>query len=137
MAQYSAYSDIKIGASVVGLGAVTDLQYGGVNAGCPPPTTRFQQFAKVRETADGNVRGLGKPTITWTFRHVPFAAINALRDLLTDPNMSGTIYIASPDKDGNIQNWACVAQWPLPPADYESFAHWDDLALTFKRCVQQ
>ena len=137
MAQYSAYSDIKIGPSVGGLVAVISLQYSGSDAGAPPPSTRFQQFAKVRETADGNLRGLGKPVIIWILRHMPYAAVQALRDQLTDPDMSGTVYIASPDKDGNIQNWECVAQWPLRPSSYEAFDYWEELTLTFKRCVQQ
>lgn len=137
MAQYSAYTDIKIGASVVGLVAVVDLTFSGSAAGCPPPRTSFQQFAELAETANGNLRGLGKPVIIWTFADIPYEAVNALRDQLTNPNMSGAIFLASPDKDMMIQNYAAVMQWPLEPASYVQFGRWEELVLTFKRCVVQ
>lgn len=137
MAAYSAYTDLKIGTSVGGLTAVTALTYSGAAANCPPPKVSFQQFAEVQEVANGNLRGLGKPIITWRLRHVPYKAVQALRDLITDPNLSGTIYIASPDKDGNIQNWQAVVQWPLDFTPYEAFDYWESLTLVFKRCVQQ
>ena len=138
MAQYTDYSDLTIGTTTGGMTAVTSLQYSGANAGCPPPKTRFQQFVRTRKTADGNLKGLGKPVIRWILDHVPYNAVNALRDLLTDPNPSGTMYITNPDKDGNIQTWECVMQWPADaPAEYEAFDYWERLVLTFERCVQQ
>lgn len=133
MAQYANYTDIKIGASVGGLVSVTTLGSGT----CPPPKTYFQQHAEVRETADGNVRGLGKPVIVWVFRNIPYAAVDALRDQMTDPDMSGARYIASPDKDMMMQNWAVVMQWPNEPSAYEAFDRWEELTIRFVRCIQQ
>jgi hypothetical protein len=138
MAQYAGYGDLKIGASVVGLTALSALTYSGSNANVPPPRTSFQECVQTKENSDGDVKKLGKPIITWDWPDgLHYAAWQALRDELTDPEMSGTRYIASPDKDGNIQNWACKMQWSSEPVQYSRFDYRTRLTIRFTRCVQQ
>jgi len=138
MGAYAGYGDLKIGASVASLTALSALTFSAANAQVPMPKTSFQEAAAFRETANGGVRKLGKPIIVWEWPNgLEYAAWQALRDQLTDPEMSGVIYIASPDKDGNIQNWACRMQWDQSPVAYEAFDHRARVVIRFTRCVQQ
>ncbi len=136
MAQYGSYGDIKIGASVVGPVAVIDLTYGGNPALCPPPKVRFAESVEVVEMADHSIKQLGNPTIIWEIGSPPINARRALRALIT-AGLSEDLFIASPDGDGEVQNWACTMHWPNDASGYLSFRFIDDLVLTFKNCVEQ
>lgn len=136
MAEYSAYTDIKIGVSVVALTSVTELQYSGEDALVPPPRTSFREAVEMPEIANGHVKLLGKPVIVWSFENITNLARKALRQFITS-GMSEDIYIASPDENGDMQNWACVMRWPEREPSYLAFRMIDSLEITFTNCVQQ
>jgi hypothetical protein len=137
MAQYNAYTDIKIGTSVGGLVAVTALTYSGDPANCQPPKTSFSEGVEFPKTADGGLKVLGRPIIVWAFEGgVHYTARKALRAFITS-GMSESLFIASPDQDGDIQNWSCVMNWPTDLPGYLSFEYIDSLEIVFDRCVQQ
>ena len=134
MAAYAGYEDLQIGASVVGLAALSSLASGTM----PMPKTSFQEAVVSRETANGQIKNLGKPVIVWEWPDgIDFTSWNALRDELSDPNPSGVRYISSPDKDGSMQNWKTVMQWDPGAYSLERFDFRARLTIRFTRCVEQ
>lgn len=132
MAAYSAYTDIKIGQTVGALTAVTGLG----SATCPPPRTQFVEAVEVAEMADHSIKALGNPVIIWTFANIKYAARAALRAYIVS-GLSDALFISSPDASGDIQNYACTAQWPYEGPNYLAFEWIDELVLTFRNCVEQ
>lgn len=112
------------------------LQYTGALANVPPPKVRFQEAAQFVDVADGSVKLLGKPQIVWEWPSgVSYSARQALRAFIST-GISVTAYIASPDKNGDIQNFQTVLTWPREPNGYQSFDYAGPLTITFTRCVQ-
>lgn len=137
MAAYSAYTDLKIGSSVPGLTAVTALTYSGAAANCPPPRTQFQEAAEIAGVANGNLKLLGRPVIAWEWpTGLPVSARRALRAFIAS-GMSGTVYIQSPDENGDIQIYQAVMQWPHEPASYQAFDITAPLSIRFVQCIEQ
>ena len=139
MVEYTGYGQLKIGPSVVGLVALEDLQYGGNDANCPVPKTSFQEATEFEAKADANIKKLGDPIIVWRFSdgYILKTAVLALRAHLGAGDLSGEVYIASPDQDGDMQNWKTVMRWPVEPLEWVAFKGWAGLELTFERCEQQ
>lgn len=136
MAEYSSYDDLQIGASAGSLTALGDLLYGGENAGVQPPKTFFREAAEFRSLANGGVRGLGAPIIVWRFESgLPVNARRALRAFIS--GASGTVYIQSPDKNGDLQIYETVMQWPQEPIGYQAFDHTAPFEIAFARSIEQ
>jgi hypothetical protein len=138
VAEYNDYAQLKIGPSVVGLVALEDLQYDGSDANCRMPKTSFQEATAFEKKADANIKKLGDPIIIWRFTdYVPKTAALALRAHLSAGDMSGEVYIASPDQDGDMQNWKTIMNWPTEPLEYVAFEGFAGLELVFTRCEVQ
>ena len=139
MAAYSDYGQLKIGVSVVGLVALEDLTYAAADAQCRVPKTLYQEATEIETKADGNLKLLGDPIIRWSFNDglMRKTAVLALRAHLSAGEMSGTVYIASPDQNGDIQNWKTVMKWPVEPLEYVAFEMFAGLELVFERCEKQ
>ena len=137
MVAYTSYSQLKIGASVVGLVALEDLQYSGAAADCRMPKTSFQEATEFQDKADANTKKMGDPIIIWRFTdYVPKTAALALRAHIST-NMSGVVYIASPDQNGDMQNWKTIMKWPRDPLEYVAFEGFAGLEIVFERCEKQ
>ena len=134
---YSDYRDLKIGADAASMQPVVDLQYNGQNANVPPPKTKYKAAVRYITLADGNVKRLGLPVITWSWpRGMPNTARKALMSFL-DGQQSNVVYITSPDDNGDIQTYRCVMTWHTEALGYMSFEHTEAVRVVFTRCEKQ
>lgn len=138
MTRYVDYSQLKIGASTAGMVSVTELSYGGSSAKLPPPKVQFIEATEFDDVANGGVERLGKPVIRWTWDGgVDYTGRHALRQFVTTAAQHTTIYVDSPDVQGDVKTWSAMMRWPTRPLGYQSFDYSSPFTVEFFRCEEQ
>ena len=136
MSQYGAYSDLQIGLTTA-MTAVVSLTYTGAAANVPPPQVQFQEADEFANIANGQVKLLGRPVISWRWPNgCSQTARLALREFCTN-GVSSTGYIQSPNRDGALTTYQAVMRWPQGAQGYQSFEYVGPFEIQFFRCVAQ
>ena len=138
MARYDEYGDLQIGATTGALVSVIDLQLSGTTAYVPAPKVEFQEATEFQDLANADIKMLGKPVIRWSWpAGSSYTARKALRAFIGTAALTTSIYIVSPDMQGDLQTWAAQMRWPTEPFGYQSFEYPKPFTVEFFRCEQQ
>jgi hypothetical protein len=137
MARYTDYVQLEIGTTSTSMVPVIELQLGGVDADVPPPKATFQEASAFQDVANADIKMLGKPVIRWSWSAgSSYTARKAMRQFITT-GLTADVFIASQDKDGDIQTYATKMRWPREPYALQSFEYVQPFVIEFFRCVEQ
>jgi hypothetical protein len=124
----------KIGTLAGGTAGTTNLE--SLTTPVLPPKSTYSPYTSLKELADGSMRGVGAPVVTWRWSFLTHEMRDQLRLFCT--GASASVYIRTYIKDSaGIPNYFLAKMiWPSVSEETDS-TRAIDFVLIFKQLVLQ